>query len=421
MTEKKQQNFIKRFFGALGPGLITGAADDDPSGIATYSVAGAQLGTGLLWTAILTWPLMAAVQMMCARIGMATGKGLAGALKEKFPKPLIACAAVALLAANAINIGADLTGMADAANMLTGINTHICVFLFGTLIAFTTIRFRYRDLANILKWLAMSLFSYVVTAFVVHPDWLKVAHDTFVPSWPKGHEAWSTLVAILGTTISPYLFFWQSSMEVEENKAVGRRMLVVSSKIPEGKIASRKLDVGTGTFFSNFVMFFIILTTASTLHAHGITKIQDTRQAAEALKPFAGSFATSLFTIGIVGVGFLSIPTLAGSAAYAFAETFQWRHGLDEKFKSARSFYLVIILSIVIGMVMDFGRINPIKALFWTSVINGLLAPVVMVCVLLIASDRKIMRKQPSPAWSRIVVAIATLLMFGAAAGMFVF
>jgi Mn2+/Fe2+ NRAMP family transporter len=273
---------------------------------------------------------------------MATGKGLAGALREKFPKPLIVIAAVALLAANTINVGADLTGMADAANMLTGINSHIYVLLFGVGIAFATIRFRYQQISNILKWLALSLFSYVITALIVHPRWTTVVHATFVPSLPKGHDAWATLVAILGTTISPYLFFWQSSMEVEEKKAAGRRILVVRRGATEDEITNRKLDVGAGAFFSNVVMYFIILTTASlTLHAHGVTKIETSRQAAEALRPFAGSFAAALFTIGVLGVGFLSIPTLTGSAAYAFAETFRWKQGIDAKFKAARSFYTV--------------------------------------------------------------------------------
>jgi len=418
---KFKTNIVRRFFSSLGPGLITGAADDDPSGIATYSVAGAQLGTALLWTAFITWPLMGAVQMMCARIGMVTGKGLAGALREKFPKPVIAIAAVALLAANTINVGADLVGMADAANMLTGINSHIYVVLFGVGIAFATIRFRYQQIANILKWLAISLFAYVITAFIVHPDWKAIAHDTFVPSLPRGHDAWATLVAILGTTISPYLFFWQSSMEVEEKKAVGRRILIMRRGATEGDITNRKLDVGTGAFFSNIVMYFIILTTALTLHAHGITKIETSRQAAEALRPFAGAFAATLFTIGVLGVGFLAIPTLTGSAAYAFAETFRWKQGLDAKFNKARSFYTVIILSTVIGITLDVVHVNPLKALFWTAVINGLLAPFLMVGILIIACDRKIMRNQQSSFLGRVVVALATLLMFGAAIGMFMF
>jgi NRAMP (natural resistance-associated macrophage protein)-like metal ion transporter len=416
-----RQSFIRRFFSVLGPGLITGAADDDPSGIATYSIAGAQLGTSLLWTAFITWPLMAPVQMMCARIGLVTGKGLADALRRKFPKWLVALVAVALLLANTINVGADLSGMADAAAMLTRLNSHYFVVLFGVVIAFATIRFRYYQIASVLKWLAATLFAYVITAIVLRPDWTTIAHDTFVPSWPKGHEAWATLVAILGTTISPYLFFWQASQEVEEEKAMGRRMRVQREGATRGEIKDRKLDVGVGTFFSNLVMFSIILTTALTLHVHGITKIETTRQAAEALAPFAGKFAATLFTVGILGVGLLAIPTLTGSAAYAFAETFHWRQGLDQKFKSARAFYGIIIFSTIVGIALDFAHVNPVKALFWTAVINGLLAPFLLVGILLVACDPKIMHRQCSSLLGRTVVGLTAVVMFGAAIGMFVF
>ena len=411
----------RRFLSILGPGLITGAADDDPSGIATYSIAGAQLGTTLLWTAFITWPLMAPVQMMCARIGMVTGKGLAGALRQKFPRQLIAVAAIALLLANTINVGADLSGMADAAEMLTGLNSHWFVVLFGLSIAFATVLFRYHQLAGVLKWLALSLFAYVVTAFLVRPDWGTILHDTFVPTWPHGHEAWATLVAILGTTISPYLFFWQASQEVEEEKAMGRRMVMQRRNATDREIRNRKIDVGVGTFFSNLVMYFIILTTALTLHRNGITDITTTKQAAGALAPLAGRFASTLFTLGILGVGLLAIPTLTGSAAYAFAETFQWKEGLDQKFKSAKAFYGVILLSTIMGIVLDFANINPVKALFWTAVINGLLAPFLLVGILLVASDSKIMCQQPSSMLGRTIVGLTALLMLGAAIGMFAF
>jgi Mn2+/Fe2+ NRAMP family transporter len=256
-SKKDSRNPIVRFFANLGPGLVTGAADDDPSGIATYSTAGALLGTGQLWTALITWPLMASVQMMCARIGMVTGAGLAGALRKKFPKPLIIIAASALLVANTINIGADLSGMADAAEMLSGINSHYFVILFGLAIAVATVQFRYHQIANVLKWLALTLFAYVITGFVVGPDWSKVAHDTFVPSVPKGHEGWAMLVAILGTTISPYLFFWQSSQEVEEEKAIGRRMLAWRQGATRREIGVRKMDVGDRhVFFEPGYVFY---------------------------------------------------------------------------------------------------------------------------------------------------------------------
>src|SRR5438874_1782028 len=415
-----KKNFIRRFFSVLGPGLITGAADDDPSGIATYSIAGARTGTSLLWTAFITWPLMGCVQFMCARIGMVTGRGLGGALRQKIPRWMLIVAAVALFAANSINVGADLSGMADAAEMLTGFNSHWFVMMFGLGIAYWTVRCRYYQIAMMLKWLALCLFAYVITAFVVRPDWSTIVHDTFVPSWPKGHDAWQNLVAILGTTISPYLFFWQSSQEVEHEKAMGRQMLVQREGASSREIIDRKLDVGTGTFFSNFVMYFIILTAAVTLHNHGVTKIETSRQVAEALRPLAGSLAYFLYTTGLIGVGLLAIPTLTGSAAYAFAETFKWREGLDQSFKGARSFYTVLIVSTLIGIGMDFLDINPVRTLFWTAVINGVLAPFLLVGILFVACDRKLMQDQPSSMLSRVVVVITTIAMFAAAIGMFV-
>ena len=417
----RRPNIVRRFFRTLGPGVITGAADDDPSGIATYSIAGAQLGTSLLWTALLTWPLMSMVQMMCARVGMVTGRGLAGALRRKFDRRLVLVAALGLLGANTINIGADLAGMADAAEMLTGINSHIFVVAFGVAIACATIWLRYHQIANTLKWLCLVLFSYVITAFVVHPNWSAAIHDTFTPSWPHGHLAWQTLVAILGTTISPYLFFWQASQEVEEEKAKGRRMCRDRQGATKREIVGRKMDVGVGAFFAVLIMYFIMLTTASTLHRTGATEIETSRQAAEVLGPLAGRFAAVIYTIGILGVGFLAIPTLSGSAAYALAETLNWKEGLDEKLQSARAFYGVIIASTAAGIALDFANINPVRALFWTAVINGLLAPFLLVGLLIVASDKTLMIEQPSGLLSRVLVGATALIMFGAAIGMFVF
>jgi Mn2+/Fe2+ NRAMP family transporter len=356
---------IRRFWQALGPGVITGAADDDPSGIATYSIAGAQLGTGLLWTALLTWPLMAAVQTMCARIGMVTGRGLMAGLRRKFPRWVLVTAAAALLVANTINIGADLSGMADAAELLTGLNSHLWVALFGVVIG------------------------------------------------------WATLVAILGTTISPYLFFWQASQEVEEEKALGRHTLVARRGVTRDELVRRKLDVGVGTFFSNLVMFFIILTTALTLHRHGLTNLETSRDVARALEPLAGRFATLLYTLGLIGTGLLAIPTLSGSAAYALAETFGWRQGIDADFRHAPAFYLVVGVAMACGVAMDFINVNPVKALYWTAVINGLLAPFLLAGILLVASDRKLMRGQASSGLGRLTVAVTTVAMFGAAIAMF--
>jgi len=269
--------------------------------------------------------------------------------------------------------------------------------------------------------LALVLFAYVVTGFIVHPDWSKIAHAAFIPHWPKNHGEWSTLVAILGTTISPYLFFWQASQEVEEEKAKGRRMMIRRMGATRGEIITRKIDVDIGTFFSNLVMFFIILTTAMTLHAKGITNIQSSKDAAQALFPLAGKFAGTLFTLGLIGTGLLAIPTLTGSAAYALAETFAWREGLNQRFRGARHFYLVIIVSTLIGIAMDFLHVNPVRALYWTAVINGILAPFLLVTILIVATSRTSMKGQPSSIASAVVVSIATLLMFGAAIGMFVF
>jgi NRAMP (natural resistance-associated macrophage protein)-like metal ion transporter len=405
----------------LGPGLISGAADDDPSSIGTYSVVGAQFGTSVLWTAFITWPLIAAIQMMCARIGLVTGRGLARALGEKFPRPLVAAACLGLLVANTITVGADLSAMADASEMLTGLNSHFYVIFFGVIIALGTILLRYRRIANLLKWFALSLLTYGLTAFVVHPNWNFVLHETFLPAWPTGHEAWTALVAILGTTISPYLFFWQASLELEEKRDLGR---VAHSDRPKAKaqrLSAGRLDVAFGTLFSNLAMYFIILTTALTLHGNGVTNIETSRDAAAALAPLAGAFAATLFTVGIVGVGLVSIPTLITSAAYALAETFRWKDGLNKKFKAARPFYGVIILSSVIGIALDFADVSPIKALYWAAIVNGMLAPFLLIGILIVASDRKIMRQQPSSLLAQLTVTVTALAMLGAAIGMFVF
>jgi len=405
---------------SLGPGIITGAADDDPSGIATYSVAGAQLGTKLLWTALLTWPLMAAVQMMCARVGKVTGQGLAGNLSQRFPRWLLLVIITALLIANTINIAADLAGMADAAAMLCGINSRWFVVAFALLISWATVRLQYRQIANVLKWLVLVLFAYPVTAFVVGAHWGQVLHDTLVPSMPHSRDEWATLVAILGTTISPYLFFWQTSEEVEEEKADGQITLAQRRGATQQELELRNIDVGVGAFFSNMVMFFIILTTALTLNRHGITHIETSRQAAEALRPFAGNFAATLFTVGIIGVGFLAIPTLAGSTAYAFAETLGWSQGLSKKLAQARWFYTLILVSTGVGVALDFVGINPVKALYWTAVINGLLAPFLLVGILIVSADKKLMQGQPSSRLGWIVVAVTAAAMFAAGIAMFV-
>ena len=420
VTPAPAQRRWRRWLGALGPGVTTGAADDDPSGIATYSVVGAQYGTTLLWSALFTWPLMGAVQMLCARVGMVTGMGLAGALRQRFPRWLVGLIALALLVANTVNIAADLAGMADAMELLGAGPSDLYVWLFGLGICALTIRLRYHQIASVLKWLALVLFAYVGTALLAQPHWPDVLRDTLLPRLPAGPGAWGALVAIFGTTISPYLFFWQAGQEVEEGKAKGRRLTVHRDGVSRRAIADRRLDVGVGTFFSNVVMFFIMLTTALTLHAHGVT-IQTTRDAAAALRPLAGEGAYLLYTLGIVGTGLLAIPTLAGSAAYAFAETFDWAYGLDEKFRNAVSFYAVFVFATVAGAVLDLLDVDPIRALYWSAIVNGLLAPFLLLALLAICGDRVLMRGQPSSRLTRGVVALTTLLMFAAAIGMFLF
>jgi Mn2+/Fe2+ NRAMP family transporter len=311
--------------------------------------------------------------------------------------------------------------MADAAKMLTGLNSHIYVILFGAGISAATVWLRYGQIANTLKWLALFLLAYVITAFILRPAWAPILRAAIRPVTPHGSTAWATLVAILGTTISPYLFFWQASQEVEEEKHIGRKKSAERIGASSREIVDRKFDIGLGTFFSNAVMFFIIVTTAITLHRHGITNVETFRQAAEALRPLAGSGCYLLFSAGLIGTGLLAIPTLSGSAAYALAETFGWHQGLDEKIDKARAFYAVVLLSTAIGITFDFADINPVRALYWTAVINGVLAPFLLFGILWVASDRKIMHGQTSSILGRATVAVTMLLMFGACIGIFVF
>ncbi len=406
--------------GALGPGVVAGAADDDPSGIATYSIAGAQFGLGLLWTACLTWPLMAAVQTMCARVGMVTGRGLIGNLRERFPRPLLIAFVGMLFVANTINVGADLAAMADAAETFSSINSHLWVIAFGAGIAWATVHFRYHQIAGVLKWLAVVLFAYVVAGIQLRPDWHRVALAALVPTVPKSREAWATLVAILGTTISPYLFFWQASQEVEEERSAGKQTVEERQGATSRDILKRKFDVGVGTFFSNLVMFFVILTCSLTLNAHGSTHIGTTREAADALRPIAGNMAAVLYSVGILGVGLLAIPTLTGSAAYALAEMFGWKEGLDHHLRDAPAFYGVVIVSTAAGVGMDFLDLQPVHTLYWSAVLNGLLAPFLLVGVLVVARDRRLMVGQPSSSLGWWAVLVTTVLMAAAGVGMFV-
>ena len=323
-VERHSHNPLVRYFRILGPGLVTGAADDDPSGITTYSVAGASLGYGMLWMAVATFPLMAAVQLICARIGLVTGHGLAAAIRRHYPRPFIYVACLLLLVANVFNIAADLSGMAGVTHMLTGVPALVSVPVLGLIILLTTIYATYAAFAQYLKWLTAVLFAYVATAFLARPDWREIALATFVPrlSWDSLYI--TTMVAVLGTTISPYLFFWQASHEVEEEKALGRRLIAQRRGATAHELADARLDVVTGMFFSNLVMFFIILATGATLHAAGQTQIEDARHAAEALRPLAGDAAYLLFALGLIGTGLLAVPILAGSAS-TWSSAARWR------------------------------------------------------------------------------------------------
>lgn len=410
---------ISKWLRTLGPGLVTGAADDDPAGIATYSVVGAQFGNAFLWSAFLTWPLMACAQMTCARIGLVSGAGLGSAIRKKFPRWIGGVLALALLVANAINITADLAGMGEAMSMLHLGPTLAYVAIFGVALAVLGVRLPYATIANVLKWLALALLAYVISGFLAKPDWSGVAHDVLLPTMPHGKDQWQALVAILGTTISPYLFYWQAGQEIEEQKDEGKTSERSRANASRKEIRDRRIDVATGTIASNVVMFFIILTAAATLHAHGTHHIETTRQAAEALRPVAGDAAFVLFTVGLVGTGLLAIPTLAGSAAYAFAETFDWRYGLNERFRRAVPFYGVYVAAILGGIVLNLLGISAVRALVWSAIINGLLAPVVLFVLLAVMVDAKLMKGQASPRIAVAIIALTALLMTGAGVAMF--
>ncbi len=383
-----KQNPVEVFFADLGPGLITGCADDDPSGISTYSMSGAVFGYGLLWTALISFPLMVGVQMMCGRLGMVTGRGLAGVVRRRYSKWVLWGACLLLVVANVVNIAADLGGMADATQMITGVNSLVWTPIYTALIVGFLFWSSYRQIARVFKWITLVLLAYVITAFFARVDWHRALMETLVP-----HVVWSrdyveVLVGILGTTISPYLFFWQASQEVEEERAMGRS-LAQRKGATDAELRALKVDVITGMFASNFIMYFIILTTAATLHAHGIVKIDTARQAAEALKPLAGNSAYLLFTLGLIGTGMLGVPVLAGSCAYAISEAAAWRGSLEKKPRGARKFYTVLGVAMALGLAIDFTGLDAIKMLFWSAVTNGILAPPLILLILLVTSDPK--------------------------------
>ncbi|HZM87982.1 MAG TPA: divalent metal cation transporter [Blastocatellia bacterium] len=389
-SKESQSSHVRRFFRELGPGLITGAADDDPSGISTYSVTGAAFGFAQLWTVFFAFPLMIAVQIMCARLGLVSGQGLAGVLRRRYPKWVLLGACSLLVIANTVNIGADLGGMAEAMEMMTGLASVIWLPLFAGLIVAMLIWSSYRHIARVFKWLTLVLFSYVAAAFMAHPRWNQVLHATFVPhvEWSASYIA--TFVAILGTTISPYLFFWQAAQEVEEERSKGRRTIRSRRGATDQELQNAHVDVLTGMIFAGVVMYFIILTTGATLYEQGHRDIETAREAAEALKPL-GNSAYLLFTIGLVGTGMLGIPALAGSAAYAVAEAMHWRGSLDDRPRVAKKFYGVLAAAVALGLALNYFKMNAVKMLFYAAVINGVLAPPLIVLVTMLTSDKKVM------------------------------
>jgi NRAMP (natural resistance-associated macrophage protein)-like metal ion transporter len=410
----------KRFIASLGPGLITGAADDDPSGISTYSVAGAAYGYSVLWTALLTFPLMAVVQLMCARLGLVTGRGLGGVIRKRYPHPVLWAACLLLIVANVFNIGADLGGMGDAMQMVTGISKYLWTPFFAVLITLLLILTSYKSMVRTFKWLTLVLFAYVITAFLARADWGAALRATFVPhlEWSAGYM--SVLVGLLGTTISPYLFFWQASEEVEEERAKGRSTVAQRRGATTEEVAEAGTDVWTGMFYSNLVMYFILLTTAATLHAHGKREIETAHQAAEALLPLAGPGAYWLFTLGLVGTGLLAVPVLAGSCAYAISEAAVWRGAsLNDRPWRAPRFYAVIAAAMVVGLALDFAGLNAVKMLFWSAILNGVLAPPLVVLIVLLTSDRKVMGDRVNSRTENVIGWTCAVLMTAAALALF--
>jgi NRAMP (natural resistance-associated macrophage protein)-like metal ion transporter len=409
----------------LGPGLVTGASDDDPSGIATYSQAGAQFGYQTSWIMLVTWPLMAAIQEISARIGRVTGKGIAANLRDHYPVALLRFIIALLLIANFINLGADLGAMGDALRLLIGGPAGAYVILFAAFSAVLEIFSSYQRYVKILKWMTLSLFAYVATALVVQVPWDEVAYDALVPTLTWQHDYIVLIVAVLGTTISPYLFFWQASEEAEDERVDPRAHTLVEAP-DEARREIRRIEFDTyvGMGFSNIIALFIIITTAATLHVHGITDIQTSEQAAQALRPIAGEFAFVVFALGILGTGLLAVPVLAGSAAYALAEAMQWTSGLDRAPQDAQRFYATIVGGTLIGVAINFVNIDPMKALFWTAVINGVVAVPLMIVMMLMSMRREVMGAftLPRPLWvmgwlSTAAMAFAVVTMFATWSG----
>ncbi len=403
----------------LGPGLITGASDDDPSGIGTYTQAGASFGFATLWTALVTLPMMAAVQFICAKIGMVSGMGLAAVLRKHYAHWVVYVSVSLLVIANTINAGTDIGAIAAAINLLVPIPAIALVVPIAIGIVGFQIFGSYALISRIFKWLTLTLFAYIAAAFLAKPHWRAVLWSTVVPMIHFDHLYLMTLVAILGTTISPYLFFWQASQEVEEEFKMGRETLAERKGATDREIKIAEIDVNLGMFLSNAVMYFIILATAATLFKAGKTNIQTATEAAEALKPLSSGLASILFALGLIGSGFLAVPVLTGSSAYAIGEAFGWKCGLDEKLRGAPRFYAIIIVSTFVGMLINFLKIEPVTALFWTAVINGVLAPPLLVMVMLVSNNRKVMGDRVNGKLTNFLGWTTAAVISAAALGMF--
>lgn len=415
---KNPRKKLSLFFKALGPGVITGASDDDPSGIGTYSSVGARFGLSIIWMAAWLLPIMIAVQEVCARIGIVTNRGLAGVLQKYYKKKYVVFAVLLLIIANVINIGADLGAMAASLEMIIGLNFYLSVLIFAFISIIFEVFIGYHIYVKILKWLTVSVFAYIFTGIIIRPDWTAVFRNLIIPYFSFDKEYLFAVVAVFGTTITPYLFFWQASEEVEENKLSGKIICPDKKKFVRGRIARMRTDVGAGMLLANVVFFFIVLTTAQALFRNGINEINSAQEAAMALRPLAGHFAYVLFAFGIIGTGLLAVPVLAGSGAYAISEIMKWKEGLDLKFRQAKGFYLVIAVSILVGMVINFFHVNPIAALYYSAFINGIIALPLLAAIMLIGDNPKIMGEERHPKWvkffgwlSIIFVASATIVL----------
>lgn len=410
----------KSFLSKLGPGLITGASDDDPSGIATYSQTGAQFGYSMMWLMLFSWPLMIAIQEICARIGRVTGVGIAANMRKHYPAPLLYGIVSLLCLANIFNLGADIGATGAAGQLLLGGPILPYVFFFSVVSLLLQMYVRYTKYVTYLKWLTVALFAYILTAFVAHVEWRHALRATILPSLHFNGRYFTTLIAVLGTTISPYLFFWQASEEAEDVR--DNREEHALKRAPwqaQEQFERIRVDTVVGMGFSNLVALFIILTTAATLHVAGITDIQTSAEAAKALEPLAGRFAFVLFALGIIGTGLLAVPVLAGSAAYGVAEAFKWRASLERRPREARRFYGVLAVATMIGLALNFVGINPIRALFWSAVLNGIVSVPLMVVTMLMAVNPKVMGQFTLPRGLKAVGWIATLVMLAASIGLF--